>query len=83
MTGKASIAVVHISSDAFVFVICFSLLMASQARENGIISRIGMAIGTGIPFALVFSGINREIFAIMIESGRHPNILGMAQLTIC
>ncbi len=42
-----------------------------------------MTIQTGIPFPLVFSTVNGEVLAIVIEGSGHPGIFRMAALAIC
>lgn len=56
MAFIACLAVPDISTDSFMLDIhiCLVMRVAIDATKNGIISRIGMAVGTGIPFPLVF-----------------------------
>lgn len=82
MAFKAGDAVVHITRHILVFIVHFRLQMANGATEDGIISGVGMAISTSIPFAFVFARINRKILCIVIEIGGLPGILVMTKLAI-
>ena len=53
-------------------VVGFGIGMATQAIEDGKIGRIGVALGTLIPFVFVLAAVNREIHAVVIKIGRHP-----------
>jgi len=57
MTIKAGSTVVNISVFLFVFIIHigFVMFMAIDAGKYFIVARVGMALGTIIPFSLVFS----------------------------
>jgi hypothetical protein len=63
MTVKASLAIVNISAHLFVLIIHtgpVAVFVTIDAGELLIICRIVVAIGTGIPFPVVFAGIYRE-----------------------
>ena len=75
MAGITRVAVVGISVYAIMLAVHLIFGMAGQTLKDGIIVRIGMAFRTGIPFVLVFAGINGEIEIVMVESRRHPGIL--------
>jgi len=73
-----SLAVVLISRNSFMLTVGFSCRVATQAIKLREIIRIGMAIGTLVPFTIMASAVYREILVIMVECGRHPGELGMA-----
>ena len=52
--------------------------MTENAFENGKVVGIHMAIDAGIPFSLVFSGIDGEIHSIVIPGDLIPIVGGMA-----
>lgn len=83
MTSQARGAVVCVPGHPVVIIIRFRIHVASDAGELCIISRIGMAVDTRIPFAFVFATVNGEVWAIMIEGGRKPGGFGMTGRTIC
>ena len=57
MAGKTGRAVVGITTDSVVLVIgiCLVVRMTINTTELRIIGGIGMAVGTGLPFAVVFT----------------------------
>jgi hypothetical protein len=77
-----SLAVVLISRYSFVLTVGFSSRVAAQAIKLREIIRIGMAIGTLVPFTVMASAVNREILVIMIKGRWDPCELSVAQLTI-
>jgi hypothetical protein len=66
ITGNA---VIHISRDAGMLVVHFSLIvfMAIDAAEYSVIGRIRMAVGAGVPGSLMFTGVDRKVQAVMIK----------------
>lgn len=74
MAFIAGLAVIEIPANPCVSLIGFTLvvLVTVNAAENTVIGRIGMAFGTRLPFATVLAAVYREIFSVMIESGRYP-----------
>ena len=77
MAFKTGLAVIGIPSDSIMIFIGFTLLMARDAGENGIIAGILVTVGTSIPFSLVFSGINGEKLSIMVKSSWCPGRFAM------
>lgn len=77
-------AVVTIPRHAIMLIVhvCLVVFMAINATEDRIISRIGVAIGTGIPFSVMFSRVYGKILLIVVERRGYPDILGMAQFAI-
>ena len=61
------------------FVIRRVLRMAGGgAGEYGIISRVCMTIGTGVPLVFVFPGVDREILTVVVPICRGPCSLSVA-----
>lgn len=60
----------------------FSLGVTGDAGEDGIVGRVGVAVGAGVPFTLVLPRINREILVVVVKGRRCPGILGMAHFAI-
>ena len=81
MTFQACRAVVGISTYLRMFIAGFSLLVAGKTCELGIIGWVLMAFRTGIPFPVVFPGIDREILPVMIKGRGDPGINRMAGFT--
>ncbi len=73
-------AVVTIPTDILMLIIHVGavVFMTIYATENSIVGRIGMAIGTGVPFTAVLPGIYRKILVVMVPGGRTPRICNMA-----
>lgn len=61
---------------------CFSLGVTGDAGKDGIIGRVGVAVGAGVPFTLVLTGIDREILVVVVKGRGCPGILGMAHFAI-
>lgn len=80
VTLVAHLAVVRIPGDAAVFIVHVGLivLMAINAAEYSIVRRVGMAVGTQIPYPGMFPGIDGEILPVVIKGRRYPGSLGMA-----
>lgn len=75
MAGKAGRAVVHVSDHLLMLFIGLRLVMlvAVRTTEQRVTGRIGMAFGTGIPFAVVLSRINRKKLPVVLpEICRRP-----------
>ena len=72
MTGQARGAVVGITGNAIVIIVGFRIHVAGDAGEFRIVCRIGMAIDTGAPFAIVLAAENGEVLPVVIEGGRDP-----------
>ena len=83
VTGQTGVTVVQISADAVVLVICFGVDMAIGTRHLRIIGRVGMAIDTLIPFAVVGAAVDGEILPVVVEIGRRPTGFIMATCAIC
>lgn len=66
MTGKASAAFVAINADAGMDAIGSGLFVTGQATEDTPVSRIGVAVGTFAPDAVVISRVYREIERIVL-----------------
>ena len=66
VAGKTGRAVVRISVYANVLIVRFRVLMAGYAGKFCEIRRIGMAIGTLIPFTFVRAAVYREVRRIVI-----------------
>ncbi len=83
VTGITVNTAINISADFLVFIIHFCLIvfMTINAFKTGKIILINMTITTGIPLSPVFTGINGEIFAVMIKSGSVPAAGGVAAFT--
>lgn len=76
-TGRAVIGVVlHLT----VLIIHFTLtvFMAINAFKTGELIGVHMTIRTGVPFTLMFAGINWKILRVMIEIRRRPAAGAMA-----
>ena len=67
VTGETSAALIHICGNAAVVRIGFSLGMAGGATEYRAIAGVRVTLGTGIPDALMNSGVNREIQGIVLR----------------
>jgi hypothetical protein len=49
------------------------MFMAVDATELAIVGCVSMAVGTGVPFSFMCTGINWKILAVVIaEPGRFP-----------
>ena len=81
MACKASRAVINVTANVFVVLPCFALLMAGKAGINRKIARVCVTFGTAVPFAVVFTGIDREKLPVMVKSCRGPGRFGMARFT--
>lgn len=57
--------------------------VTNRTTERGVIARRGMAVGTLIPFAFVFTAINGEMHAIVVESCGFPGCFAMATGAVC
>lgn len=81
VAGKTVIAVPR---DFLMFIIHvgFVVLVTIDATEYGIISRIGMAVGTGIPLALVLTRIYRKVLPVVVKGRWYPAILCVTFLTV-
>lgn len=66
MTGQACITVVLIPADLIMIFIGFILLMTAEATKNGVIIRVGVTVGTLIPFIFVFATVDGEVEIIVI-----------------
>ncbi|RMG41332.1 MAG: hypothetical protein D6732_02630, partial [Methanobacteriota archaeon] len=84
MTIITRLTVILISSNVTMFIIHALLIvfMAENTFEDCIIVGLYMTIGTGIPFILMFSGINGEILPIVIPGDLIPVGGIMTLLTI-
>lgn len=77
MAGETGVAFVNVAPYILVFIGQVSgvvVFMTVNATEGGKITR-GMAIYTVVPFAIVFTTVNREVHAIVVKGGRYPGIL--------
>ena len=74
MTAIAGGAEVFVISHLIVMRICLclSMSMAVYAFKGGEISLIDMAVGTGVPAAVMGTGIDREIGGVMIPRSVGP-----------
>lgn len=54
------------------------VFVAGNAREYGVIVGVDVAIRALIPFVVVLAGVNREIFAVVVERCRLPSVLTVA-----
>ncbi len=82
VTSQASRAAVSVATYAIVIIVCLWVGVASSAAEFCIICRIGMAVGTGTPFTLVFSTVNREKLGVVVKSRGRPGGFAVATGTI-
>jgi len=82
MTFQAGDAVILVSAHSLVVLIGILLimLMAIDAAENGIVFRIRMTFGTGIPFAVMVTGIDGEVLCVVVKSRGYPGNLVMTGL---
>ena len=79
VAGQAGIAVVAVSFYTLVVVVGRRLRVAGCcAGKYSEIRCIGMAIRTGIPLALMFPRVYREILGIVVPIGRRPGTLRVA-----
>ena len=69
VASKTSRTAIGISVHAVVFVVGLWVGVAGSASEFRIIGRIGMAVNTFIPFAFVFSTINRKVLPVVVKGG--------------
>jgi hypothetical protein len=76
-------AVVFVTGNVIVFVVHFWLTVTLEATENSIVARIGVAIGTGIPFTVMLPAVYWKIQRIVIEGRGFPNILAVAKFALC
>ena len=72
MAGQAGRIVIHISGHADMLVIGLRIGMAIGTRHLRIIGRVGMAVRTLAPFAVVGAAVNGEILSVMIKGGGIP-----------
>lgn len=82
VASQAGQTVVAITVDAIVLVVGFRVGMAGSACKFGVIRGVGVAIGAGAPFAVVFPAVYREILCIMIKSRGRPGAFRMTGGTI-
>jgi len=85
VTRIAGKAVILITSDSLVSVIHFRLVVMSMtinAAESIIICWVRMTIRAKGPGTLVFPGIDREVFSVVIKRCRRPGSSGVTGLTI-
>ena len=61
VAGQTGSIVVHITANTAVLIVCFRIGMTTDAGVFGIVGRIGVAVGTLAPFALMFPAIYREM----------------------
>ena len=59
------------------------MLVAYNATEYCVVTTVRVTVGTGVPFAFVFSAVNREVHTIMIKRGGSPAFLFMTLGTVC
>lgn len=78
MAGKTGGAVIRVSGYTHVVIVRFRIHMAGGAGKLGIVGRVGMAVYTLIPFALVLATVDRKVFHVMIKRGWLPGGLGVA-----
>ncbi len=83
VAGEASGAVVYISVNPVVLIICFRVGMAGRAGELRKVGRVGMAIEALIPFSLMFTTVNWEILTIVVKGGGHPSRFAVATGAVC
>ena len=77
MAGQTGRARIGIAGDPCMVIIRFRIHVTGDAGEFRIISRVGMALGTGRPFALVLAGVDREVGRIVVLVGcRSPSRIG-------
>ena len=69
VASKTCRAAVRIAVHAVVFVVGLWVGAAGSASEFRIIGRNGMAVNTFIPFAFVFSTINRKVLPVVVKGG--------------
>lgn len=85
VTGIAGKAVIGITSYSLVAIIKCCLVVVSMTintAESAIIRRNRMTIRAENPFTLMFSGIDREIFSIVVKRSRCPCSGTMACLAV-
>lgn len=83
VTSQTSRVVVSISVDAIVLIVRFRIRMAGRTAEFHKIARVGMAIYTSVPFAIVRTTVNGEVLVVVVQRGRRPGIFAVAGRTIC
>jgi hypothetical protein len=67
MTRQARVAVILIATHFVMILIRLTRGMTCQAGEYCVVVRVGMTIHALIPFAFVFSIVDREVQVVMIE----------------
>ena len=78
MAGQACCAVVHITIDTRVLIICFRIGMTGNTGKQSVITRGGVTCCTLIPLSIVSPAINREVLVIVIKGGGDPTSFCMA-----
>jgi hypothetical protein len=80
VTLVTSLAIIHIAADVIVLICQVSgvvVLVAIDAAEKRIIPKRGVAIRATVPFAIVLSGIDREVqIVVLIEARGVPSGVG-------
>lgn len=82
VTGQTSRTVVRIPVYPVVAIVRFRVGVAGGTGEFSVVRRVGVAIHTGIPFAVVLSAVNREVLRIVVKSGGCPGTFRMTGGTI-
>ena len=81
VAGQTSRTVVRIAIHAVVMIIRFRIGMTGDAGKLCVIRGVCMAVLALLPFAFVFSTVNREIFCVVLRVFcRHPVQIGRVTL---
>ena len=77
MAGQAGLTLVDVALHALVVLVRAGVGVAGEAGELPVVVGVGVAVGAGVPLALVLAAVDGEVKPVVVlEVGRHPAGVG-------
>ena len=82
MAGQTGIVLVYIAAHIFMRFIRFRIGMAAHTSKFCVVGRVGVAVRTLTPLALMRTTVDRKILRIVVKSGGHPGRFAVTARTV-